>query len=96
MPTFSVELKSCNLIALWILLLSTGKNTALNKFVNVLMIEVSYPKNKDELLLKAQNNHIVTLIRKKPTEITTGVRCSTENSVAKQGMDKKTLTDILV
>lgn len=56
------------------------------------MTEVPYPKNKDRLLHKAQNNHI-TLKRKMPTEITTGIRCSTEKFIAKQGMKKKTLTD---
>jgi len=60
------------------------------------MIRASYLKSKDELLLKAQNNHVITLIRKTPTEITTGVRCSTEKFYCKTGMDKKTLVAILV
>lgn len=85
MPTFSVELKSCNSVVLWILLLSTGKNTGLNKFVNILMIKISYWKNKDELLLRAQNNHIITPIRKIPTEITMGGRWSTKKFCYKTG-----------
>lgn len=52
MPTFPVEFKSCNLIALWILLLNTGKNTGPKKFVNILMIPVSYLKNNKHKIIK--------------------------------------------
>lgn len=78
-------IKKLQLNCIMILLLSTGENTGLKEFVNILMIEVSYPKNTDKVLLKAQNNHIITLIKKMPTEITMGVGCSTEKFCCKTG-----------
>lgn len=50
MPTFSAELKTCSLIALWILLLRQVKILA----PNLLMTQVSYLKDKDVLLLKVR------------------------------------------
>lgn len=40
-------------------------------------------KIQDKLLVKAHNNHITILIREMPTEITMGIRCSTEKFCCK-------------
>lgn len=48
------------------------------------MIQVSHLKNKG-WKKQAQNNHVITLIRRIPTEVTMGVRCSTEKFCGKTG-----------
>lgn len=60
------------------------KNTGFNKVVNILVIKVSHLKNKDELLLKAQMNHMAPLVRKMPTEIN-NAKCSAEKFCCKTG-----------